>query len=77
MRKLFAAGVTAAVLVASTTFGFGLPSGSQPIRGTAGPDLRLTQDDRSTQPIRGTEGPDIRLAGHQDSTRPVEGPDVR
>ena len=60
MKKLFAASVFATVLAASTAFAFELPSAPQPIRGTEGPDIRLTQDDQSTQPIRGSEGPDIR-----------------
>ncbi len=59
MRKFFAFGVIAIVLAASTALAFELPA-TQPIRGTEGPDIRLTQDDQSTQPIRGAEGPDIR-----------------
>ncbi len=60
MKKLFAAGVIATVLAASTALAFELPSDPQPIRGTEGPDVRLTQDDQSTQPIKGVEGPGIR-----------------
>ena len=75
MRKLFAAGVIATVLAASTAFA--LDGTNQPIRGTEGPDVRRTQDDQSTQPVKGTEGPDVRLVGHQHSTQPVVGPDVR
>ncbi len=60
MKKLFAAGLIATVLAASTAFAFELPSGPQPIRGTEGPDVRLTQNDQPTQPIKGVEGPGIR-----------------
>ncbi len=74
MKKLFAAGVIATVLTASTAFALDVPP-NQPIRATEGPDIRLTQDDQSTQPIRETEGPDIRLTGHLQSTLPVEGPE--
>jgi len=59
MKKVFAATLIATLIAASTALAFELPS-TQPIRGTEGPDIRLTQDDQSTQPIRGTEGPDIR-----------------
>jgi len=59
MKKVFAATLIATLLAASTALAFELPS-TQPIRGTEGPDTRLTQDDQSTQPIMGTEGPDIR-----------------
>ena len=60
MRKLLAAGVIAIVLAASTAFAFELPSAPQPIRGTEGPDMRLTQGDQPTVPIKGVEGPGIR-----------------
>jgi len=59
MKKVFAATLIATLIAASTALAFELPS-TQPIRGTEGPDIRLTQDDQSTQPIRGSEGPDIR-----------------
>ena len=59
MKKVFAATLIATLLAASTALAFELSS-TQPIRGTEGPDTRLTQDDQSTQPIMGTEGPDIR-----------------
>ena len=59
MKKVFAATLIATLIAASTALAFELPS-TQPIRGTEGPDIRLTQDDQSTQPIMGTEGPDIR-----------------
>ena len=59
MRKLFVASVIASVLAASTAFAFELPA-TQPIRGTEGPDVRLTQDDQAPQPIKGVDGPDIR-----------------
>lgn len=59
MKKVFATTLIATLLAASTALAFELPS-TQPIRGTEGPDARLTQDDQSTQPIRGLEGPDIR-----------------
>jgi hypothetical protein len=59
MRKLFVASVIATVLAASTAFALELPA-TQPIRGTEGPDVRLTQDDQATQPIKGVDGPDIR-----------------
>jgi hypothetical protein len=59
MKKLFAASVIAAVLAASAAFAFELPS-SQPVKGTEGPDVRLTQNDQSTQTVKGIEGPDVR-----------------
>lgn len=59
MRKAFAATLIATLLAASAALAFELPP-TQPIRGTEGPDIRLTQDDQSTQPIKGTEGPGIR-----------------
>ncbi len=60
MKKLFAAGVMATVLAASTALAFELPSAPQPIRGTEGPDVRLTVSHRATQSITGIEGPDVR-----------------
>jgi hypothetical protein len=59
MKKLLVAGLVATVLAASTAFAFALPA-TQPIRGTEGPDVRLTQDDHSTQPVKGVERPDTR-----------------
>ena len=59
MKNLFAASVFATVLAASTALAFELPS-TQPIRGTEGPDTRLTMSHRATQPITGIEGPDVR-----------------
>lgn len=59
MKKVFTATLIATLLAASTGLAFELPS-TQPIRGTEGPDARLTEDNQSTQPIWGTEGPDIR-----------------
>ncbi|HSC70318.1 MAG TPA: hypothetical protein VLH58_03145 [Candidatus Methylomirabilis sp.] len=59
MRKLFVASVIATVLAASTAMAFELPA-TQPVRGTEGPDVRLTQSDQATQPIKGVEGPDNR-----------------
>ena len=58
MKKLFAAGVIATVLAASTAFA--VDGTSQPVRGTEGPDTRWSQDGQSTQPVKGTEGPDVR-----------------
>jgi hypothetical protein len=60
MKKLLAAGVIATVLAASTAFAFELPSTPQPIRGTEGPDVRLTQSGQPTVPIKGVEGPGTR-----------------
>jgi hypothetical protein len=60
MKKLIAAAVISSVLAASTALAFELPSTPQPIRGTEGPDIRLTQTDQPTQPIKGVEGPGIR-----------------
>jgi len=55
MRKLFAAGVIAIVLAASTAFA--LDRANQPVKGTEGPDIRLTGRHHSAQPVA---GPDIR-----------------
>ena len=60
MKKMFAASVLVAVLTASTVFAAEQPSTTQPVKGTEGPDIRLTQDDESSQPVRGIEGPDVR-----------------
>lgn len=76
MKKLFAASAIATVLAASTAFAFELPS-TQPIRGTEGPDIRLTQDDQSTQPVRGIEGPDIRQIPMPPPPKDIRGEDVR
>lgn len=59
MKKLVFAGVIATVLAASTALAFELPS-TQPIKGTEGPDVRLTESHRPTQPVKGIEGPGIR-----------------
>jgi hypothetical protein len=76
MNKLFAAGVIATVLAASTALAFELPSGPQPIRDTEGPDIRLTEDGQSTQPIKPIEGPNTRYAALQ-PIKGTEGPDIR
>jgi hypothetical protein len=75
MRKLFVAGVIAALLAASTAFA--LDGAKQPVKGTEGPDIRRSQDVQSTQPVKGTEGPDVRKAGRLHSDAPVVGPDIR
>ncbi len=78
MKKLFAGGVIATVLAASTAFALELAD-TQPIKPIEGPGIRLTEDEQSTQPVKGTEGPDVRLMGHHPS-RPVlgiEGPTIR
>ena len=59
MKGLFVANVVAAVLAASTAVALELPA-TQPIRGTEGPDVRLTQNGQPMQPIKGIEGPGIR-----------------
>jgi hypothetical protein len=79
MKKLFVASLIATMLAASTAFAFEARA-SQPVKGTEGPDIRLTADRQSTQPVKGTEGPDIRRADDRQSTQPVkgtEGPDIR
>ncbi len=59
MKKLFVASLIATLLAASTAFAFDPPS-TQPVRGTEGPEIRLTDDQQSPQPVREPEGPDIR-----------------
>jgi hypothetical protein len=59
MKKIFAAGLMAALFAASGAFAFEVPS-TQPIKGTEGPGIRATDDQRPGQPVKGTEGPDIR-----------------
>ena len=59
MKTLLAVGVIATVLAASTAFAVETPS-SQSIKGTEGPDVRLTQAGHSMQTVKGTEGPDVR-----------------
>ena len=59
MKKLFAGTVLATVLTASAAVALERPA-TQPVRGTEGPDVRLSQSDQSTQPIKGVEGPGIR-----------------
>jgi len=57
--------ITFAVLLAALGVGVGQTFAAAdppkvPPMGTEGPDIRLTQDDRSTQPIKGNEGPNTR-----------------
>jgi hypothetical protein len=59
MRKLFLATLIASVLAASTAFADERPS-APPVKGTEGPDVRVSQSDASTQPVKGPEGPGIR-----------------
>lgn len=60
MKKLFAAGLVATVLAASTALAFELPSTPQPIRGTEGPDIRMTEVQHPSMHVEGPEGPDVR-----------------
>ena len=59
MKKLIVASVIATVLAASTALAFEVPS-TQPIRGTEGPDIRLTGVRHPSLLVEGPEGPDIR-----------------
>ena len=59
MKKLFAGSLIATLLAVSTAFAAERPS-SPPVKGTEGPDTRVTQSAQSTQPVKGIEGPGIR-----------------
>ena len=61
MKRLIAL----AVLLAALAVGVGqtfaaVDPPKVPPKGTEGPDIRLSQDGRSTQPIKGIEGPNTR-----------------
>jgi len=59
MKKLFAGSLIATLLTASAAFAAERPS-SPPVRGTEGPDTRVTQSAHSAQPVKGIEGPGTR-----------------
>ncbi|HSB69350.1 MAG TPA: hypothetical protein VLT62_08475 [Candidatus Methylomirabilis sp.] len=76
MKRLFLASVMGVVLAASAAVAAELPSTTQPVKGTEGPDIRYA----AVQPVRGIEGPDIRRSKDDQSSQPVkgaEGPDIR